>query len=122
MSDSSPLLIVTENGLPLPVDARMLYDAADGASLHTPDQVYIPARGSITVTMTADLPSEMDRTRLSLWLATPELDAISEPIDITVRTRAGIVSVYGVGLVAALIVLLALLFRVGRRKKFGRHR
>ena len=122
VSDSSPLLIVTENGLPLPVDARMLYDAADGASLHTPDQVYIPARGSITVTMTADLPSEMDRTRLSLWLATPELDAISEPIDITVRTRAGIVSVYGVGLVAALIVLLALLFRVGRRKKFGRHR
>ena len=122
VSDSSPLLIVAENGLPLPVDARMLYDAADGASLHTPEQVYIPARGSITVTMTADLPSEMDRTRLSLWLATPELDAISEPIDITVRTRAGIVSVYGVGLVAALIVLLALLFRVGRRKKFGRHR
>lgn len=122
VSDSSPLLIVAENGLPLPVDARILYATANNARLNTPETVYIPARGSITVAMTANMPAETDRTRLKLWLATPDEEAISEPIDITVQTRAGIVRVYGVGLVAALVVILALIFRVGRKKKFGRHR
>lgn len=127
VSESSPLLIVAENGLPLPVDAHLAYDAPDGATLSTQDSVHIPAKGSITVSMTADLPSDMDRTSLRLWLATPtESDGpaghlISEPIDITVQTRAGIVSVYGVGIVAALALALAALFRLGRRKKKKSH-
>ena len=54
---------------------------------------------------------------ISLWLATPSKQAISEPVNIAVQTRAGIVSVYGVGAIAALTLILALLFRLGRRKK-----
>mgnify|MGYP002722875873 CR=1 FL=1 len=121
VSESSPLLIVAENGLPLPVDAHLAYDAPDGATLNTQDSVHIPAKGSITVSMTADLPSEADRTSLRLWLATPSEHLISDPIDITVQTRAGIVSVYGAGIVAALVLVLAALFRLGKRKKKKSH-
>ena len=71
--------------------------------------------------MTADLPSEADRTSLRLWLATPSEHLISDPIDITVQTRAGIVSVYGAGIVAALVLVLAALFRLGKRKKKKSH-
>ena len=115
VSDSSPLLIVAENGLPLPVDASLIYES-DDASLNTPSRVRIPAKGSITVTMTADMP-DVDRTDISLWLATPNQQTISEPINIAVQTRAGIVSVYGVGTIAALALILTLLFRLGRREK-----
>ncbi|MDO5032206.1 DUF6049 family protein [Corynebacterium sp.] len=117
VSESSPLLIVAKNGLPLPVDARLAYTAPDGGSLNTPSLVHIPAKGSITVSMTADLPSDKARTDLTLWLATPDRHAISEPINIAVQTRAGIVSVYGVGAIAALVLILAALFRLGQRRK-----
>ncbi|HFG8964057.1 DUF6049 family protein [Corynebacterium striatum] len=115
VSESSPLLIVAENGLPLPVDASLIYES-ETATLNTPSRVRIPAKGSITVSMTANMPN-VDRTNISLWLATPSKQAISEPVNIAVQTRAGIVSVYGVGAIAALTLILALLFRLGRRKK-----
>ena len=121
VSESSPLLIVAENGLPLPVDAHLAYDAPDGATLNTQDLIHIPAKGSITVSMTADLPSNVDQMSLRLWLATPSEHLISDPIDITVQTRAGIVSVYGVGAIAALALVLAALFRLGKRKKKKPH-
>ncbi|ACP34116.1 hypothetical protein [Corynebacterium aurimucosum] len=121
VSESSPLLIVAENGLPLPVDAHLAYDAPDGATLNTQNMIHIPAKGSITVSMTADLPSNADQTSLRLWLATPSEHLISDPIDITVQTRAGIVSVYGVGAIAALALALAALFRLGKRKKKKSH-
>lgn len=121
VSESSPLLIVAENGLPLPVDAHLAYDAPDGATLNTQDLIHIPAKGSITVSMTADLPSDVDQMSLRLWLATPSEHLISDPIDITVQTRAGIVSVYGVGAIAALALVLAALFRLGKRKKKKSH-
>ena len=60
---------------------------------------------------------DVDRTDISLWLATPNQQTISEPINIAVQTRAGIVSVYGVGTIAALALILTLLFRLGRREK-----
>ncbi|WJY90764.1 hypothetical protein [Corynebacterium confusum] len=117
VSESSPLLIVAENGLPLPVEATLEYQGPDNARLNTPERVRIPATGSITVNMTADLPEQTDRIRMELWLATPESDMISQPISIAVQTRAGILSVYGIGIAAALAVGLALLFKVGRKKK-----
>lgn len=121
VSESSPLLIVAENGLPLPVDARLAYDAPDGATLNTQNMIHIPAKGSITVSMTADLPSNADQMSLRLWLATPSEHLISDPIDITVQTRAGIVSVYGVGAIVALALVLAALFRLGKWKKKKSH-
>lgn len=117
VSGSSPLLIVAENGLPLPVEATLEYQGPDNARLNTPERVRIPATGSITVNMTADLPEQTDRIRMELWLATPASDMISQPISIAVQTRAGILSVYGIGIAAALAVGLALLFKVGRKKK-----
>lgn len=122
VSDSSPLLIVAKNGLPLPVEATMLYDAPDDTRLNTPSTVRIPAKGSITVSMTADIPSGARRSDIGLWLATPERQAISEPITIGVQTRAGIVSTYGIGILAGLALILALLFRLGKQKKNRRQR
>lgn len=120
-SESSPLLIVAENHLPLPVDARIAYDGPPGTRLNTPGLVHIPARGSITVQMTADLPPDSDRTDLRLWLATDDGTAISSPVEVGVQTRAGLVTAAGVGLVFIVFVALALLFRVGRqRRRAGR--
>ncbi|MGP5592975.1 MULTISPECIES: hypothetical protein [Corynebacterium] len=122
VSESSPLLIVAENGLPLPVEARMLYEASDDSVLNTPATVRIPAKGSITVSMTASMPNDTDRSDIRLWLATPNESTISQPINIAVQTRAGILSVYGVGVIAALALVLATLFRLGKKKKNRRQR
>ncbi|WP_315525585.1 hypothetical protein [Corynebacterium durum] len=115
-SASSPLLIVARNGLPLPVDAHIMYQGPEGAVIHTPDQQRIPAQGSITTQMTADLPNDRERTDLTLWLATPSGNAISDSVDIGVQTRAGFFGIYGV---VALIVglIFALLFRMRRMVK-----
>lgn len=117
VSESSPLLIVAQNGLPLPVEATIDYDGPENAKLNTPDKVRIPAKGSITVTMTADLPQRAERTDLHLWLATADKATVSAPITIAVQTRAGIVSLYGAAAIGALAVFFALLFRMGRKKK-----
>lgn len=122
VSESSPLLIVAENGLPLPVEAKMLYEASDESVLNTPATVRIPAEGSITVSMTASMPNDTDRSEIRLWLATPDESTISQPINIAVQTRAGILSVYGVGIIAALALILATLFRLGKKKKNRRQR
>lgn len=117
VSESSPLLIVAENGLPLPVEAKLQYDAPDGARLNTPKSVRIPAKGSITVSMTADMPKDTDRTDIGLWLATPKNQTISQPITISVQTRAGIVTLYAAGISGALALVLATLFRLGRHRR-----
>lgn len=117
VSESSPLLIVAENGLPLPVEAKLQYDAPDGARLNTPKSVRIPAKGSITVSMTADMPKDADRTDIGLWLATPKDQTISQPITISVQTRAGIVTLYAAGIAGALALVLATLFRLGRHRR-----
>lgn len=121
-SESSPLLIVAENGLPLPVDAELAYSGPEGATVEVPGRVHIPANGSITVQMTADLPAGQDQTQLTLWLATRDGSPISTPVDITVQTRAGIVGTYGIALLLVVGLSLMLLFRVGRHRRRGRQR
>lgn len=121
-SESSPLLIVAENGLPLPVDAELAYSGPEGATIDVPGLVHIPAHGSITVQMTADLPAGQDQTQLTLWLATRDGSPISTPVDITVQTRAGIVGTYGIALLLVVGLSLALLFRVGRHRHRNRQR
>lgn len=105
-SESSPMLIVAENGLPLPVNARLAFQG--NATLNTPQQVHIPAAGSITVTMTAELYGDDDPTELQLWLATEDNRPISQPVTIAVQTRsltlgpivaaAGVIVVAGAGI------------------------
>ena len=109
-SESSPLLIVAENRLPLPVTARLAYENPQGGQLILPETVYIPAQGSITVSMTADLPEDADQTQIRLWLATPEEEpqAISSVVDITVQTRATTRDLFllSLGIVAAFVAVL----------------
>ncbi|MFC6146942.1 hypothetical protein [Corynebacterium nasicanis] len=116
-SESSPLLIVAGNGLPLPVDAELAYSGPEGAVLSAHGPVHIPAHGSITVQLTADLPEDEDQSQLQLWLATRDGSPISTPVEITVQTRAGIVGTYGIALLLVVGLSLALLFRVGRHRR-----
>lgn len=113
-SPSSPLLIVAQNGLPLPVETSIRYTGPEGARLNVPGTLKIPARGSVTVQMTADLPETSRGTDLSLYLASSSGQAISQPVDITVRTSALAINgwVLGIGLGLAGLVFL-LLVRAG---------
>ncbi|MCH6196987.1 hypothetical protein MHT86_05680 [Corynebacterium mastitidis] len=121
-SDSSPLLIVAKNGLPLPVDATMRYHTEQEATITVPRNLRIPARGSITVQMTADIPGADDQAQMDLWLASSDGSAISSPVRIAVNTRAGLVKTSA--LIAGLGALLVAgtLFRLGRRRRGGRTR
>lgn len=113
-SESSPLLIVAENGLPLPVDARISYSGPEDAIISVADSLKIPARGSITTQMMADLPSDKGRTDLTVWLASQSGAPISYPVDIGVQTRTGLL---GLGGIVALILagLGFIMFHVKRR-------
>ncbi|SDM02240.1 hypothetical protein SAMN04488535_1602 [Corynebacterium mycetoides] len=106
-SPASPLVIVARNGLPLPVDATIRYHGPEGARLNVPPTLRIPANGSITTSMTADLPEEQGGTQLRLFLASPQGAQISQPVDITVRTSG--VALRGWVILAALAIFLALL-------------
>ncbi|AZA12421.1 DUF6049 family protein [Corynebacterium gerontici] len=109
-SDSSPLLIAARNGLPLPVDARIRYAAPPGASIDVDDRLLIPAKGSITAQMTANLPTDAGRTDIDLWLATPSGAAISKPVTIGVQTRSGLLGAKTstVTVMALLLVLIGI--------------
>lgn len=117
VSDSSPLLVVAKNQLPLPVTTQMAFDSPEGTRLNTPEQVSIPARGSITVSMTADIPADHGRTDIRLWLATPTGSGISQPIEITVNTRSDSVILYSVAAGLTLVLATAVALRVRRRRR-----
>ncbi|MEY6435810.1 hypothetical protein O7746_08295 [Corynebacterium pseudotuberculosis] len=119
LSPSSPLLIAAKNGLPLPVDARIRFNGPEGASIKVKDSLLIPAKGSITAQMIANLPDDDDQTNLKLWLATPTGAAISNPVTIAVQTRSGFVGQSGIALtvVLGLFALLFLRFFVKRKRR-----
>lgn len=116
-SPSSPLLIVARNGMPLPVDTAIRYTGDDGATLHVPEQLRIPARGSVTVQMTADLPGNASSTNLSLYLAGPRGEAISRPVEISVRTPSQAVRGWILVALGAVGLALMLLYSIGTRRK-----
>ena len=115
-SESSPLLIVAQNGLPLPVDASILYKGPEGAHLNTPSEFRIPARGSLTLQMTADLEESDEQTKLQLYLATPEGQPISQPVDIAVQTAGGAVQNWIIIAGASALFVFALMFQRGKRR------
>lgn len=119
-SDASPLLVVAENSLPLPVRATLEYDSIDAVRLETSEDIIIPAEGSITVSLTASMPERQERTNISMWLATEDGATISEPVNIAVQTRGGIVNIYGAAIAAALVFVFAVVVRTSRKKKRGR--
>lgn len=113
-SESSPLLFVAENGLPLPVDARIGYTAPDDAHISVAESIKIPARGSITAQMMADLPDNSQRTDLTVWLASQNGAPISHPVMIGVQTRTGLLGLGGL-LALGLAGLGFVMFHVKRR-------
>ncbi|SQG63632.1 hypothetical membrane protein [Corynebacterium renale] len=116
-SDNSPLLIAVRNGLPLPAHTSIKYTSDDGMVISTPDSVIIPARGSLTIQMTADTPDGENASTADLWLATTDGARISDPITISVRTRTDAIRI---GVVAASIIAaagLALIYGIGKRRR-----
>ncbi|MEH0147957.1 hypothetical protein V6D40_09850 [Corynebacterium sp. Q4381] len=116
-SPSSPLLIVAQNGMPLPVDTSIRYVAPEGVRLNVPDELRIPARGSVTVQMTADLPQDARDTHLQLYLAGNQGPAISRPVDIAVRTASHALHSGLLAALASALVALMLLFSISRRRR-----
>lgn len=116
VSDSSPLLIVATNGLPLAVDATIRYTSdQEEVVLDTPRTITIPARGSITVEMTTSMPQRQDPTKLQLWLATVSGSPISPPIELAVFTRAGVTTT-ATAVIAIVVALAAALTFEGKRR------
>ncbi|AZA14727.1 hypothetical protein ACFPVT_03180 [Corynebacterium choanae] len=110
ISDESPLLIVGRNGLPLPARATIGWQAPPGTVLDVPASTIIPAKGSLTIQFTATVPQQQTTTRrgaISMWLANVDGVAISDPVKITVETRAGIT---GYAPSTLLLVLIATVF------------
>ncbi|KAA8720390.1 hypothetical protein [Corynebacterium spheniscorum] len=118
-SNASPLLAVAANGLPLPVVVNIGWSGAeanaDSARIQAPQGLRIPARGSITVQMTADLP-ENELIDVRMWLSTPEGARISESVDVRVNTRSGAIATRGIVVATLTVLILLLLFRVGRAR------
>ncbi|MDO4909146.1 MAG: hypothetical protein Q3962_04760 [Corynebacterium sp.] len=121
-SPNSPLLIVARNGLPLPLNATLGYSAPDGDTLDVPSNTRIPARGSITISMTANIASDENLTNLRVWLATEDGSQISSSVDIAVQTRSGFTkwsAALGVSVLLIGVFISRLILR--RRRNRGRH-
>lgn len=115
-SDSSPLLVVARNGLPLPVTAAVDYssDADTDVTVHVDSTASptIPAKGSITWSLTTDIADTSEQVNLSLWLATTGPDGkgdlqegtrISDPVELRVQSVPGL-STRGVAIIAGLLL------------------
>src|SRR5699024_3266075 len=119
-SDSSPLLVVAENGLPLPVRAILEYDGIDAVRLNTSEDIVIPAHGSVTVSVCAAMPERHERTTSAMCLATEDAATTSAPANLAVQTRGGIVTIYGAAIACALSFVFAVVVRISRKKTRGR--
>lgn len=106
VSQSSPLLIVARNGLPLPVDGRISYQGPPGSVVHVPEQLWIPAKGSIMTQMTADLPTRPDQVTLVLRLSGSQGSVVSDPVEITVQTQGPLIGLLGRLLIGLLVITL----------------
>lgn len=109
-SDSSPLIVVARNGLPLPVSVRVNYTAAPGVTLNTPGVQRIPAQGSVTLQMTSAIPDSTTPSDLTMYLSTPDDLRISEDVEIRVAAAPGI----GWPTAAVVVGALVLVFLAGR--------
>lgn len=105
-SESSPLIVVARNSLPLPVRAEIAYSAGlEGLTVSVPDSLLIPALGSVTVPLTTQFSGQ--EARLKMWLATPDNRPISEPVELQVQSVPGM-SKKGLAITVLLIVGIGL--------------
>ncbi|WP_296104787.1 hypothetical protein [uncultured Corynebacterium sp.] len=104
-SDSSPILIVARNGLPLPVKASLQWQGPSNVQLAELKQT-LPARGSVTLQVHADIAARSKQTKLKLWLAGDHNQALSEPTTVAIQSAPGI-SWKGVLTVSGILVTIA---------------
>lgn len=121
-SDSSPLLVVASNGLPLPVLVTIGSSNTDGVSINTPGTVRVPAHGSLTVQLTTTITDSSERATVDLWLASAQRGTpISDTVRLVVQTRTP--GTKTIVLAIAIVILLATAFAVRiirkRRKNAG---
>ena len=119
-SDSSPLIVVARNGLPLPVSVRVNYVAAPGVTLNTPGVQQIPAQGSVTLQMTSSIPGDTGQSDLTMYLSTPGDVRISEEVTIRVASVPAI-DWRTVGLLLTALVVMVLGVRALRRRRRAVH-
>lgn len=93
-SEAAPLIVAAQNGLPLPVPAKIRYrntldeHAGHPAEILESDAQMIPARGSLTVSI--DLGAANRRSDLDLWLASPNDKRISDSVQVSVHSSPNI--------------------------------
>lgn len=93
-SEAAPLIVAAQNGLPLPVPAKIRYrntldeHAGHPATILESDAQMIPARGSLTVSI--DLGAANRRSDLDLWLASPNDKRISDSVQVSVHSSPNI--------------------------------
>lgn len=93
-SEAAPLIVAAQNGLPLPVPAKIRYRdtldeyAGHPAEILESDAQMIPARGSLTVSI--DLGAANRRSDLDLWLASPNNKRISDSVQVSVHSSPNI--------------------------------
>jgi hypothetical protein len=115
-SDSSPLIVVARNGLPLPVSVRVHYAGAPGVTLNTPGVQQIPAQGSVTLQMTSEIPTEAEQSDLTMYLSTPDDVRISDEVTIRLASVPGL-NWRLVGIVAACLALIFVAARTLRKRR-----
>lgn len=121
-SDSSPLIVVARNGLPLPVRVSVDYESQDGVTLNTPGMQLIPAQGSVTLQMTTTFPEEVTGTDLTMFLETPDNQQISEPVTIRISSGPGSGALAVTVGVAVVFGLFAVIRTVKRRRQLANGR
>ena len=93
-SEAAPLIVAAQNGLPLPVPAKIRYrntldeHAGHPATILESDAQMIPARGALTVSI--DLGAANRRSDLDLWLASPNDKRISDSVQVSVHSSPNI--------------------------------
>lgn len=115
-SDSSPLLIVARNGLPLPMEVIIKY-TSEGQSPFTltlPEATQtVPARGSVTVSLSSQDTGTSPNggtANLTMWLASPTGEPISKAVPLRVQSVPGVSSA-----TAGIILLLLLALGIGAK-------
>lgn len=120
-SDSSPLIVVARNGLPLPVRAKLEYsaDETSGVSIDVPEAQDIPARGSITMSLTTEMPADGGAEQMELWLATTDDTRISTPVQLRVQSTPG-VRIPVLLIAGAVVLAIAITARLPWVRRSGR--
>ncbi|WP_448851887.1 hypothetical protein [Corynebacterium sp. 335C] len=116
---ASPVAVVARNGLPLPVEAEVVVQG-DALARPLSEPTLLPAKGALTLQLQPDIdPGRDRRATLTMWLRTPEGTAISDPVEVVVRSgpSAGVVAALSAIGLLSFGVAVAAVARTRRRRR-----